>query len=439
MIFKDAMRSLREDPSRTFFYFLTFFVTSLFMFLFFNMAVSEMAVNADYVFTGGMADVSTYMEQGDIANIMSVYVVIMCCVDILFANHYFIINKAPDLAVRLVCGATFTQLVGFLLSQTVVLMGIAIPLGVAAGCALLPLLNHILAASAGNFSVAISSSAVIQFLAIMAMMVFWTTMLNISYVYLNEAAQVLNGQGTVTDVKGSATGSVFSKVPVWLRAAAGLVLTALPLVLFFTDSTSEALLAVIGLFGLDIALKNFFIPLLTRRIKKHDVSHPVKAAMLGFLRTDLAECRITIYLFLGSCELLAAMLVMRMDNPIAVMMVTITYVVMAFMQAMTIMFRLQTELSDRPSAYHVLEQVGFERRQEKRILHLEMRTFFLIVLGVSLVYSGCMFFSLVMKGKLTMHFALALLAVMAVSVILAWLISDVYYAKNAFRYTGEGQ
>ena len=51
MIFRDAIRALKFDKPRTFFYWLTFFLTTLFIFLFFNILFSN-PKGAEYL-TGG--------------------------------------------------------------------------------------------------------------------------------------------------------------------------------------------------------------------------------------------------------------------------------------------------------------------------------------------------------------------------------------------------
>ena len=70
--------------------------------------------------------------------------VILCSVEIVFANDFFIKNKAKSLAVRLVCGATYTQNAGYLLLQTVLILLVALPVGIIGGLCALPLVNVLL-------------------------------------------------------------------------------------------------------------------------------------------------------------------------------------------------------------------------------------------------------------------------------------------------------
>ena len=95
---KDVFNSLMNDKVRTFFCWITFTITSMFIFLFFTVAMSD------------AVGVTMIRGKSDIPTILMVASVILCSVEIVFANDFFIKNKAKSLAVRLVCGATYTQI-----------------------------------------------------------------------------------------------------------------------------------------------------------------------------------------------------------------------------------------------------------------------------------------------------------------------------------------
>ena len=107
MTFRDAIRSLKEDKSRTFFYWITYFLTSMFIFLFFNIMMS------DEKGIGIITDGSDF-----IATFIVVVVVVICLMCIQFANNFYVRSKGKDIAVRLVCGATFNKVTAYLLVQT---------------------------------------------------------------------------------------------------------------------------------------------------------------------------------------------------------------------------------------------------------------------------------------------------------------------------------
>ncbi len=440
MIFQDALRSLKEDFQRTFFYFLTFFITTMFMFLFFNMAISEMAVTQDYIFSGYEANVYAYMEHGDIANIMMVFVVIMSCIDIIFANRFFIRNKAEELAVRLVCGATFTQLAAYLLFQTFLILLFAIPLGILCGIGFIPIMNHILEHYlASTFTITVSSSAIVQFTSVILLVVFWTTTLNLSYAYQNEAAKILNSQGEENDKQGSAIFKLLAYLPGFIKVFIGLLCYIYPLYAFYTNEGGMAMYAILGLIGLELLVRYAMLPFITKQIKYRRMHKPATAAYLGFLRADFIAIRVPIYLFIASPILLISFFVTRMENPIAMLMVIVTYIFMSILQALTIMFRLQTVASTRNSEFAVLSQIGFEKTQELKVIRKEMISFFASILFATLLYLTNIFISLILKNVLSTQFAWFMLIMIIVPLLISAVLCYLYYRVVAFHRVTEGQ
>jgi hypothetical protein len=103
---KAALRSIKDDLSRSLFYWLTFVLTSMFMFLFFHISYSDMV---GVTFINGNNDMATFI---------TVLVLGICMIVVFFANDFYVKKKSKDLAVRLVCGGTYFQIASFLLFQT---------------------------------------------------------------------------------------------------------------------------------------------------------------------------------------------------------------------------------------------------------------------------------------------------------------------------------
>ena len=181
MIIKDAIRSLRNNFGKALFYWLTFVLTSMFIFIFFNISMSD-AVGVTFI-----------NDKGSFATTLTVFVITICMIIIFFANDFFVKNKARDLAVRLVCGATYMQLAEYLLVQTFILLAIAIPAGILLALIAIPILNGIIAALAGTgLHITIRFSAVVMTTIILTTVVFWTTYLNLAFAYRNSASSLLN-------------------------------------------------------------------------------------------------------------------------------------------------------------------------------------------------------------------------------------------------------
>ncbi len=432
MIFSDALRSLKSDPSRTFFYFLTFFLTTMFMFLFFNLGAAEAAVSPEYIMNTREANIYLLMQNGNITNLMEGYVLILCCVDIIFANSFFIRNKAEELAVRLVCGATFTQLAFYLLIQTFLLLLVAIPLGIACAVALIPVVNNFMAANLANaFTVEISNEAIVNFSMIIFMLVGWTTTLNLSFAYQNEAAAILNGSAATREKPGDIITAIMAKINDKVKAVIGFGVVCYAIMKIFTSPAGSAGHALIAMVGLEFFLMYAVIPMMTHYIDHAGQKNPLNVIVSSFLREDLRMVRLCVYLFVGNAAVLAGMLTMRIDGDLAALMIMLTYVVMNVMQALALMFRLQTHLAERHEEYNVLAQVGYEPSEQKKILNKETNRFFLIVLVMALVLIGCMILSLARNNMIPAMYATIMITCMVVPLFCVWILSGFFYRRSA--------
>lgn len=169
---REAFQSIQEDLQRSLFYWLTFVLTTLLIFVFFQIACSPMI---------GMTFINS---QNNIVTYLSVFVLVICLLSVFFANDFYVKKKANDLAVRLVCGATFVQLAVFLLSQTVILFILAIPFAMVISVIILWLLP---------FTVPLTQEGFWVMITMLLCEIFWCTILNLGYAYRSSIVMLMQG------------------------------------------------------------------------------------------------------------------------------------------------------------------------------------------------------------------------------------------------------
>ena len=98
---KLAWRGIHENFSRSLFYWITFVLTTMFIFIFFNVACSE-AVGMTFI-----------NSRNDVITYLCVFVMTICMIVIFFANDFYVKKKSKQMAIRLVSGATFLQIAGY--------------------------------------------------------------------------------------------------------------------------------------------------------------------------------------------------------------------------------------------------------------------------------------------------------------------------------------
>ena len=416
MIFRDALRSLRDDFTRSFFYWLTLLLTTMFIYLFFHI------MNSDPVGVG-------FLEGGTdpIATGITITVVIICMMAILFANDFFIKNKAKEIAVRLVCGATAYQLALYLLIQTTILLLIALPLGIFLAQLLIPFLNSVLSTyMQSEFIIGIHPKGNLLTTIILGMVIFWILMLNLSFALSTGAALMLN-RSSMTRSSGS---SLFYNAAISgkLKGALWLVLFLAPVVLFYINPNYIIVMSLLSFVGFVKCVDQVFVPWISRRLKRFD-KQPEKMVYEGFVRVDLQLMKNNILLFMICAVLLTTALIVKQTPAIELMLYLLSYIVMNVLLSLAIMFKYSTELSVRSLYFRSLNNIGYTEKQLRSIAGNEVTMFYLIILALAMLYLGNIFISQIIAGKLTVTFALVLTGLFVLPLFVCYIVNRVYYNR----------
>ena len=424
MIIHDAFMSLKNDMIHSFFYWLTFVISSMFIFLFLVVSMSD-AVGVTFV-----------QAKGDVATNLAVFSSVLCMVEIVFANDFYVKSKSRELAVRLVCGATYVQLAQYLLSQTVFLVAIAIPVGILAGTICIPLIGLLMSSITGTpMSINITGEALIWTICILGFVVFWTLILNLSFAYRNSAAQLLNSQTIKTgssnpfltafleDLNKGKQGTISRMI------ALGMFLV--PIGLFYYSPSASMIFAAVSLVGLNDLIKNLAMPYLNRHIEKH-ITDSEKTGYLGFVRHDLKILKTNLLLLIVTSVLLITILVSTTTATDAVL-VLITYVAMSTLLSMAILFRYSSDLSFRKKYYRTLSHIGYMQDSEKRMITKEVFTFYGVVIALILFYVINLSASLIIGGNLSVTSTVVLLISAVIPELICMIINRSFYMDVIFN------
>lgn len=415
---KDVISSLMHDKVRTFFCWITFTLTSMFIFLFFTVAMSD------------AVGVTMYQAKSDIPTILMVASVALCSVEIVFANDFFIKNKSKDLAIRLVCGATYTQNAGYLLLQTIIILAFALPIGIVGGLALLPVVNQILVSVLhSDITISLNSQSILWAILVLGYVIFWTLLLNLSFSYRNSAAQLLN-PNAMKKVH-SRTLNIGGKVGKGMMKVVHLALFILPILMFYYQTSLVLPCTIFSLFGLIYVLNDFLFPLIDKWIHQ-SISNAESIVSLGFVRNDLNVLKFNILLFIVSCTLLVSLLTST-SNVIYQVLVIITYTAMNILLALSIMFKYANEMNDRPIKFKTLSHIGYLEEAKQRIVRKEVFLLYLFILICIMIYLVNIFMTLYLSGVLTLKYMLILFVGSLIPVIVCGFISWIYYKKAVLK------
>lgn len=415
MIVKDAFRSMRRDMLRCFFYWLTFLLTALLIFLFENISMSG---EPDAVAMGGIS-----LPIG-----VMLLVVIVCSLDIFFANSFYVKSKAKEMAVRLICGATFGQIASFLLIQTLFLLLLAVPAGILLSVALMPFVSNVISLlTSTSFVISLHSEAFFISAVIILYVIFWTILLNLSFAYKNAAGMLMNAGTLLGTNQGSVLriGLINDKV----SSIFGLILFLAPVVLFFFQPGASVFLTAMGMMGLYLFNKKGLTEWITHSMRKH-VSSPLRLAADGLVRRDMLVLNQNILLYFMVASVLSSLLINHLSDPADFGLLLVSYVLMTFLQSMSLMFRFASECGVRAQHFHIFNALGYVKDRQKKIISREILTVYGMIVLSSLLYSVSLLGSFMINNHLQAGLAVMLILIQVIPFILWALIDQVYYQKS---------
>ena len=426
MIFHDALGSLKNDFSRSFFYWLTFLLTTTFSVLFFSVASQE-----EIGFT-------LIHASNDVSTTITIFSVVICMIEVFFANDFFIKTKSKALAIQLICGARFVQLAEYLLCQTFILLAAAIPCGILLAVGLIPVTNTAISLYLhSSFTIQVNSTAIIGTAFVVLTLIFWTTYLNMAFAYRNNASTLLNERSVLTGLSSSLLAGLginkienVKKAVKILQGVGSIVLFIAPLAFMFRSPDNIFVLSLASMAGFLFTTTTVVIPGTSKLLKDCCIHKPVVLTFLGFLRTDIRIMRVNVILLVLSSVLLISTLVTGCDTAMLMMMVLLSYIVINILLSLAVMFKFSTDILNRKKYFMTMDQLGYFKRDLNGIILAETTVFYVYVIFSALIPIGFIFALLSMRGMMEIPVVVFLTGSFLVPMLVCYLVTLLYYFKT---------
>ncbi|MEE1410427.1 MAG: hypothetical protein U0J83_00215 [Bulleidia sp.] len=426
MIFHDALGSLKNDFSRSFFYWLTFLLTTTFSVLFFSVA------------SQGEIGFTLIHASNDVSTTITIFSVVICMIEVFFANDFFIKTKSKALAIQLICGAKFVQLAEYLLYQTFILLALAIPCGILLALGLIPVTNTAISMYLhSSFIIQINSTAIIGTAFVVLTLIFWTTYLNMAFAYRNNASTLLNERSVLTGLSSSLLAGLginkienVKKAVKVLQGIGSIFLFIAPLAFMFRSPDNIFVLSLASMAGFLFTTTTVVIPGISKLLKDCCIHKPVALTFLGFLRTDIRIMRVNVILLVLSSVLLISTLVTGCDTAMLMMMVLLSYIVINILLSLAVMFKFSTDILNRKKYFMTMDQLGYFKRDLNGIILAETTAFYVYVIFSALIPIGFIFALLSMRGMMETPVIVFLICSFLVPMLVCYLVTLLYYFKT---------
>lgn len=409
-LIKLAIKSLKTDFIKSLFYFLSFLLTTIFIFLFFNLTFNP----------------ATGLELGraKLITTIATFVILIAMLCVFMANDFYVFAKSKDISVVLMSGASVYQAGIYLLLQSIIIMMIAIPLGFVISYILVPVINGMMTLVfdySGSIDY-ISHDALVATAIILLFEVGWCTLLNMGYCYRTSVNSL---------AKSNIEIEKFSLGIKKLSNRMYLVLFILPMFLFlyFDDPSSYLLVAIIGIVGVYGLIKKIIPKYIEKRQNNESLENRWLLITLGNIRYDLQKVRMLVLIITIAAIILMCTTVYTIDEPLVSMITLLSYFSVMILLAITSIYKIGMELQSRKRSFMHLYHMGYVMDDLKKIINLEMIIFYGIIIVIPLLYQIIIVIKLYSIGVINLYLILIMLLIQIIPMLICMLICTVMYKR----------
>lgn len=409
-LIKLAFKSLKTDFIKSLFYFLSFLLTTIFIFLFFNLTFNP----------------ATGLELGraKLITTIATFVILIAMLCVFMANDFYVFAKSKDISVVLMSGASVYQAGIYLLLQSIIIMMIAIPLGFVISYILVPVINGMMPLVfdySGSIDY-ISHDALVATAIILLFEVGWCTLLNMGYCYRTSVNSL---------AKSNIEIEKFSLGIKKLSNRMYFVLFILPMFLFlyFDDPSSYLLVAIIGIVGVYGLIKKIIPKYIEKRQNNESLENRWLLITLGNIRYDLQKVRMLVLIITIAAIILMCTTVYTIDEPLVSMITLLSYFSVMILLAITSIYKIGMELQSRKRSFMHLYHMGYVMDDLKKIINLEMIIFYGIIIVIPLLYQIIIVIKLYSIGVINLYLILIMLLIQIIPMLICMLICTVMYKR----------
>lgn len=414
---KFAIHMLKADFKKSLFYCGSLIFSTMIVFVFFNMTVNP-------VYGGDPSG-----RSNSFTTILSLIVVVIAMVMAFFANSFYLANKSKELAIETLSGGSVLTLANYILTQNFMIMLIAIPLGLAWGYVMIPLINGYLYPQLGaveNIWTIYPAGISYTIVSLITEMI-WLVLVDTGYAYRTEIITLISAEKTMNPK---------SKSSVKLPDFVFILLYILPIVMilaFEPDATVYLAVSCIGLFGVSGLLKSVLPKFLKRTVKKHYFNHSHKMISLSNLNYSLKQATTLIQMVIISATFLVCFMCIYFEDPKQLVIIMMSYLVLTFMMAVSIIYKVMIEAMHRQLSFRHLKMIGYITKDLKKVIAQEVFGLYLVIILFPTLYFMAILFKFMIVGKMTLSFCATVLLFYVLIFVIAGIISYFIYQRIVFK------
>ena len=412
---KLAVNLLFRDFKKNIFYCGSLLFSSAIIFVFFN-------VMSNPVY-GGVDSFSS--STNTFAGVLSIIVVIIAMMMVFFANSFYLIGKAKELAITTISGGSVTNLAGFLFVQNFIIMLVAIPTGILLGYFINPFINSIVYNSMGVSANPwdIFPIGVTYTIISIVTEIVWVVIVDTGYAYRTSLLDLLSAEKTMETRK---------KNTLKISLLVYVILFVVPIyMLLSSEANFEVFIVWVVVASPGITgILEFVIPeMLVKIQRKYSLNKKYSLVALGNFNHSIKKSGTLVIMSIISFSFLVSFMCQYIDQPNYLVLIIMAYIVLVFLMAISSIYKIIVEATLRANSFKHLKMLGYTIKEIKKMIQIEIIGIWSVIVLFPLIYVGIIFFKFIQATIVTSLFALNIISIYVVVFTICCLVAYFTYVK----------
>ena len=420
-VHKFAIKTLKSDKKQSLFFICSIMLSVAVVFNIFNIIYNK--------------NLMEFQKQYfDIFNIIALSIIIVTIFFIFFASSFFLLNKSKELGIAALSGLSTFNLSSILITQTLIIVAIAVALGLVVGFIISPMFLSAMFTAIGITGNLLEVSKEGMFLTIVFIIVLgmYVVLFNWGYVYRTELIDLVNAKKKVTEPDDRMV-----KIP----KLTYLIVFLLPSIFLFIriDEPEKAFLAfvvmLITTYGTQGTIRYLIPYKILEYKKKYFFDDKLKIISLSNLYYSLRRA-IPLVVILAIGSTLSISLIGSYYDVAAVKYICVfAYVLITILISISIIYKVMIEVyNNRRNSFLQLKMIGYNKDQIINIILQEIILFNLVIIGAPLFHIIILLITYVRVNIMTLGLALMLLGIFLGCYMISGIISYLGYKKIVISY-----
>lgn len=422
---KLALKMLKINYQKTFFYGFSLVCSSAVIFLFFNFLDNKYLGNS---IGGGI----------NFASSLSLALILISSATACFANNFYLSKKNEELGIYTLSGAGIGGISLYLIIQNYIIILITMPIGLLISLIANPILNYIIYSSyniTGNLLYISLDGIAFSFVSLIVQTAA-LTLVNAGYAYRHDILQLIQAEKTMIAPKPASS----MRMPIivyWISAFA-------PFLLFSkininTDPPLTYLVTTcLGLYGVS-GLFRRGLPKLFKKIQlKINLNRPIHLVALGHLSHMIMRLSMLIMIVLVAITSMLCICLTYHIDPTNGTLTKFSYAIIIILVSVCIVNCIMGENLNNGPLHATLFKLGYTKKELVKIIKTETIGLYSLILGILSSYIVSILYFFVINNRITLLVAIGFVVAYFIPITTIGVITYFNYKKVVLAYIEGG-